>query len=168
MCCPAHDTEALLDAVRRLVPVEALSQAIEESRDALADLGVEGVERIPNDVLRVIDLRAGGSPDLALRFAAGALALDGVFLRAHLGKDDPRYFYVRHPSFPQVVAYMHSAPGRHQDRVPASADPETYGVGDLAEQGLRRRATARDDAGIEVALRLLGDALRPRRAEGGV
>ena len=156
---PAHDTEALLDAVRQLVPAEVLSQAIEESRDALADLGVAGIERIPNDVLRVIDLRAGGTPDLALRFAAGALALDGVFLRAHQGKDDPRYFYVRHPQLPSVAAYVTPRPGdiRIEYRLPGTH--ETYGVGIARKHALGIVLNLKDEAGLEVALRLLQDAL---------
>lgn len=156
---PAHDTEALLDAVCRLVPVEVLSQAIEESRDALAGLGVEGVERIPNDVLRVIDLRTGGSPDLALRFAAGALALQGVFLRAHQGQDDPRYFYVRHPRLSSVAAYATPRPGdvRIEYRLPATHD--RYGVGTARNHALGIVLSLKDEAGLDIALRLLGDAI---------
>lgn len=155
----AHDTEALLEAVRRLVPAGALNQTKDERRASLLRLGIENADRIPDDVLRVIDLRASGAPELALRFGSGALALDRVILRAQQSKGDPWYFQVRHPRFSQVVAYVHPRPGdvRIEYRLPGNRD--TYGVGVARDNPYGIVLTVREPAGLEVALKLLGDAL---------
>ncbi len=156
---PAHDTDAFLDVLRHLVPVVKPSDDILEHRDRLDELGVAGVDRIPADVLRVIEINAPGAPELALRFAAGALELDGTFLRAQLGKGDPWYFYVRHPSFPYVVAYVNVRANdiRIEYRLPQ--DHETYGLatsrsGDYA---IVAKVTAEEQ--LEVAIGLVVDAL---------
>lgn len=155
----AHDTDAFLDVLRRLVPVKELSAELLDHRDHLADLGVAGVDRIPADVLRVIDLRAPSSPDLALRFAAGALEIHGAFLRPQWGKGDPWYFQVRHPGIPQVVAYVNVRPAdlRIEYRLPSTH--ETYGVGVAREQGYGIVVRLGDEADLDAALRLLRDAL---------
>jgi hypothetical protein len=156
---PAHDTEALLDALRRLMPAGAVGRSGEERRTALGRLGFQGLDRIPDDVLRLIELRAGGEPKPALRFASGALGFDGTFLRAQQSKGDPWYFQVRHPRFSQVVAYAHPRPGEIRIEFRLSPTAETYGVGVARDNFYGVVLTAKDDAGIEIALRLLGDAL---------
>ena len=93
-----HDTDAFLAALRRLVPSRD-DDAFEERKAALLALDIPGVDRVPDGVLRLIDHRAGGGPEVALRFAAGALACDGVTLRPQQSKCDPWYFQVRHPRF---------------------------------------------------------------------
>jgi hypothetical protein len=155
----AHDTDAFLDVVRRLVPVKELSRDLLDRRDQLGDLGVEGVDKIPTDVLHVIDLKAGDAPELALRFAAGALGLEGAFLRAQQGKGDPWYYYVRHPRIPQVVAYVNVRPGslRIEYRLPGTH--ETYGVGDARKHAYGIVVKLEDEADLETALRLVADAL---------
>ncbi len=155
----AHDTEGLLEALRRLLPAGALGQSAKERRDALGRLGIERLDRIPDDVLRLVELRAGGAPEPALRFAGGALGFDGAFLRAQQSKGDPWYFQVRHPRFSQVVAYAHPRPGevRIEYRLPEAHD--TYGIATARDNFYGVVMTARDGEGLEIALRLLGDAL---------
>lgn len=154
----AHDTEALLDALRRLLPAGAVGQSAEERRTALGRLGIEALDRIPDDVLRLVELRAGGAPEPALRFAGGALSFDGAYLRAQQSKGDPWYFQVRHPRYSQVVAYAHPRPGevRIEFRLPSTS--ETYGVGVARDNFYGVVLTAKDETGIQVALRLLADA----------
>lgn len=158
----AHDTDAFLDVLRRLVPVKKLSAELLDHRDHLADLGVAGVDRIPADVLRVIDLRATSSPDLALRFAAGALEMDGAFLRPRWGKGDPWYFQVRHPRIAQVVAYVNVRPSDLRIDYLLPSTHQTYGVGVAREQGYGIVVKLGDEAELDAALRLLGDALDSR------
>ena len=158
----AHDTDAFVGLLRRLVPVRELSQKLVDQRDHLVALGVAGADKVPHDVLRVIDLRAPGAPDLALRFAAGAIGLDGAFLRSQQGKGDPWYFQVRHPAISQVVAYVNVRPSdlRIEYRLPGTH--ETYGVGVAREQGYGIVVKLEDEADLETALRLLADALAKR------
>jgi hypothetical protein len=155
----AHDTEALLEAVRRLVPTGALNQTNGERRASSLTLGIDGAERIPDDVLRVIDLRAAATPELALRFASGALALDGVILRAQQSKGDPWYFQVRHPRFGQVVAYVHPRPSELYIQYRLPADHDTYGAAQGRDNFYGIVLTVREPDGLVVALRLLGDAI---------
>ena len=156
---PAHDTDALLEIVRRLVPVAEPSAEVLEHRDHLVDIGVACAERIPTDVLRVIGLNAPVAPELALRFAAGALELDGTFLRSQLGKGDPWYFYVRHPAFPHVVAYVNvrATAIRIEYRLPQSH--ETYGLATSRSGDYPIVAKVSIEEHLEAALQLLGDAL---------
>lgn len=108
----AHDTEALLEAVRRLVPAGGMNQTSDERRASLSSLGIDGLDRLPDAVIHVVALRAGATPELALRFAGASLNRDGVFLRAQKSKGgEPWYFQVRHPRFSQVVAYVNPRPG---------------------------------------------------------
>jgi hypothetical protein len=122
-------------------------------------LGIDGAERIPDDVLRVIDLRAAATPELALRFASGALALDGVILRAQQSKGDPWYFQVRHPRFGQVVAYVHPRPSELYIQYRLPADHDTYGAAQGRDNFYGIVLTVREPDGLVVALRLLGDAI---------
>jgi hypothetical protein len=156
----AHDTEALLEAVRRLVPAGALNQTNDERRASLQALGIDGAERIPDDVLRVIELRAAGTPELALRFASGALARDRVFLRAQRSKGgEPWYFQVRHPRFSQVIAYVSPRPGnlKIEYRLPSSND--TYGVAASRDHFYGIVLNMTSEVELSVALRLLDDAV---------
>jgi hypothetical protein len=89
----------------------------------------------------------------------GALGFDRAHLRAQQSKGDPWYFQVRHPKFSQVVAYAHPRPGEVRIEFRLAPTAETYGVGVARDNFYGVVLTARDDAGIEVALRLLADAL---------
>jgi hypothetical protein len=155
----AQDTEALLSVVRELVPSDWLAENFDDRRAALLALGIDGLDKVPDGVLRLIDHRSGGDPEIALRFAASALGFDGVSLRPQQSKGDPWYFQVRHPKFGQVVAYASPRPGeiRIEYRLPGTS--ETYGlaVGRDSLHGIV--LTAKDGEGLEVADRLLGDAL---------
>lgn len=156
----AHDTEALLDAVRRLVPAGSLNQSSDERRSAIQGVGIDGADQIPDDVLHVIDLRAAGMSEVALRFASGALARDRVLLRAQKSKTgDPWYFQVRHPRFSQVVAYVNPRPGnvRIEYRLPSTND--TYGVATAHDHFYGIVLNLSDESQLGVALQLLDDAI---------
>ena len=83
------DTEPLLAAIRDPLPHDWLTGSFDERRAALLGLGIDGLERVPDGVLRLIDHRAGSGPDVALRFAAAARGLDGVALRPGHSKHEP-------------------------------------------------------------------------------
>ena len=68
----AGQTEVFLAAVRDLVPDDWLTGTFDERRSQLLNLEIDGLEQVPDGVLKVIDNRAGGSPDIALKFAAVA------------------------------------------------------------------------------------------------
>ncbi len=154
-----QDVDAFMAAVRGLVPRGWSDGSFDERRAALLATGIEGLDRIPNAVLRLIDSRAGGSPEVALRFATAALGLDGAVLRPQQSKDEPWYFQVRHPRFTQVVAYAHPRPGevRVEYRLPGSHD--TYGLATARDSFYGIVLTAKDDDGLATAVRLLRDAL---------
>ncbi len=155
----AQDTEALLSVVRDLVPSGWLAESFVDRRAALLALGIDGLDKVPDSVLRLIDHRSGGNPEVALRFARAALDFDGVSLRPQQSKGDPWYFQVRHPTFGQVVAYAPPRPGeiRIEYRLPNTS--ETYGIA-IARDGLHGIVlTARDDNGLNIAAQLLKDAL---------
>jgi hypothetical protein len=155
----AQDTEALLSVVRELVPSDWLAESFDDRRAALLALGIDGLEKVPDGVLRLIDHRSGGDPQVALRFARAALNFDGVSLRPQQSKGDPWYFQVRHPKFGQVVAYASPRPGeiRVEYRLPSTSDTYGLAIGRDSFHGIV--LTARDDDGLRVATRLLRDAL---------
>ena len=153
------DTKAMMAAVRSLVPHDWATGTFDERRAALLELGIEGLDRVPDAVLRLIDNRAGGDSHISLRFAAAARGLDGVTLRPQQSKDVPWYFQVRHPKFGQVVAYAHPRPGeiRIEYRLPGTHETHAQAI---ARDGLYGIVlTARDEAGLKGAVRLLRDAL---------
>ena len=153
----ASETDVFLAAIRDLT--SQLRASAEERREALLGLGVDGLEAVPEGVLRLIDQRAGGMPEMPLRFAAIAAALEGVFLRPQQSKYEPWYFQVRHPRFRQVVAYTHPRPGevRIEYRLPGSHD--TYGLATGRDSFHGIVLTARSGDDLDVAARLLRDAL---------
>ena len=153
------DTPAFLTTVRGLIPDYWSTGSFEERRTQLLDLGIEGLARVPEPVLRTIDGRAGGDPEIALRFAAAALAIDGVTQRPQQSKGEPWYFQVRHPRFSQVLAYAWPQPGelRAEYRLPGSH--ETYGLATSRDGFYGIVLTICDDKSLEVALRLLADAV---------
>ena len=155
---PGPETNAFLTALRGLVPSRD-DEAFEERKATLLALDIAGVNGVRSSVLRLIDHRAGGRPEVAVRFAAGALACDGVTLRPQQSKWDPWYFQVRHSRFRQVVAYAHPRPGeiRVEYRLPGTHD--TYGVATARDNYYGIVFTVTDDDGVEVALQLLRDAL---------
>jgi hypothetical protein len=155
----AGQTEGFLAAVRDLVPHDWLRSTFDERRSVLMSMGIDGLEHVPDAVLRLIDHRAGGSPEMALRFAAAARATDGVALRPQESKGDPWYFQIRHPRFSPVVAYAYPRHGevRVEYRLPASHD--TYGRALTRDNSYGIVMTARDDEGLAVAVHLLRDAL---------
>jgi len=156
----AHDTEPLLEAVRQLLPRGALTRTSEERRASFLSLAIDGVQRVPDAVLHVVELRAGGTPGLPLRFASGALDRSGVFLRAQKSKGgEPWYFQVRHPRFSQVVAYVSPRPGnvKIEYRLPSSND--TYGLATSRDNFYGIVLNLSDESQLGVALRLLDDAI---------
>lgn len=72
---------------------------------------------------------------------------------------DPWYFQIRHPKFSQVVAYAHPRPGeiRIEYRLPGTHD--TYGIATARDNFYGIVLVARDEAAVQVAIQLLGDAL---------
>ncbi len=153
------DTEALLAAVRSLVPAEWTTTSFDDRRTEVLALGVENLDRAPGDVLRLIDHRAAPSPEVAFRFAGAALGIEGVTLRPQQSKTAPWYFQVRHPNFTQVVAYVHARPGevRIEYRLPGTH--QTYALAVARDNAYGIVMTARDDASLDVAVHLLRDAL---------
>lgn len=154
-----RDTEALLAAVRSLVPAAWATTSFDDRRAEIVELAIENLHRVPGDVLRLIDHRAAPSPEVAFRFAGAALGIEGVTLRPQQSKSDPWYFQVRHPKFTQVVAYVHPRPGevRIEYRLPSTH--ETYGPAAARDSAYGIVMTARDDGGLDIALRLLKDAV---------
>ena len=156
----AHDTEALLAAVRGLVPAGWAGDSFDERRAEILAMGIPNLDRAPGDVVRLIDNRAGGSPELALRFAGLALGHPGALLRAQQSRDAPWYFQVRHPRFSQVVVYAWPRPGEVRLEYRLAGTSDTYGIAAAREGNpYGVTLTAKDDAGLEVADRLLADAL---------
>jgi hypothetical protein len=155
----AADTEAFLGTVRRMLPSHWATGSFDGRQEAMLGLGIAGLDQVPIDVLRTIDHRAGGEPEASLRFAAASIGLDGVYLRPQQSKGEPWYFQVRHPRFRQVVAYAHPRPGemRIEFRLPESND--TYGVAVARSGPYGIVLTAHDEDALDVAIRLLGDAL---------
>ena len=107
--------------------------AFDGRRADLLQLGIDGLERVPDPVLRAIDHRAGGEPLQALRFAAAALGVEGVFLRPANSKDAPWYFQVRHPRFSQVVAYASPRPGEIKVEIRLPGSHDTYGLAEARD-----------------------------------
>ena len=155
----SHDTEALLTAIRGLVPSAWAAPPFDDRQAELMKLGIEGLDRVPRDVLRLIDSRAAGSPEIALRFAAAALGLGEVALRPQQSKGEPWYFQVRHPKFGQVVAYVHPRPGEVRIEYRLPGDHDTYGLAVTRDSFYGVVLTAGDSDGLDVAVRLLRDAL---------
>jgi hypothetical protein len=155
----AHDTEALLEAIRGLVPTTWAAQPFDERRAEIMALGIDNLDRAPGEVLRLIDHRAGPAPELALRFAGAALAMDGVTLRAQQSKGDPWYFQVRHPNFTQVVAWVYPRPGDVRVEYRLSGTHETYGLAVSRDNPYGIVLTVQDSEGLEAALQLLRDAV---------
>jgi hypothetical protein len=155
----AADVDAFLEIVGRLVPPEWAAPSFDERRAELLQLGIENLERVPGVVLRLIDRRAKNRPEIALRFAAAALGLDGVMLRGQESIHEPWYFQVRHPKVSSVVAYAHPFPGelRVEYRLPSTHD--TYGLATARKGDYGIALVARDDQGLESALHLLRDAI---------
>ena len=156
---PREDVGALCEAIRGLVPTSWAPPSFTEYHDQLSEAGLGSLERIPTDVLRLIERRTGSDPLLALRFAAAALAEDGVALRGQRSKNTPWYFQVRHPKFPQVVAYVHTPPGELfvDYRLPQTHD--TYGMAVVRNNFYGIRLAIADEASFAVGRQLLRDAL---------
>ncbi len=154
-----RDTEALLTALRGLIPAEWAMPSFDERRAELLALGIPNLDRAPGAVLRLIDRRAAPSPEVALQFAGAALGMEGVTLRPQQSRNDPSYFQVRHPKLSQVVAYATPGPGdvRIEFRLPESSD--AYGRGVPRDNTYGIVLTATDAGDIEIAIRLLNDAL---------
>ena len=155
----AQDTDALLAAVRNLVPGELAGPAFDARRAELLELGIDSLAAVPGSVLRLIDERAAPDPIAALRFAAGALQIEGVTLLPQDSRGEAHYFQVRHPRVGPVVAYANPHPGhvRIEYRLPQTHD--TYGTATARNQTYGIVMTARDEPGVAIALRLLRDAL---------
>lgn len=151
------DVGRLLASVRRLL--DADTGRLGGPPEDRSDLPVEG-DGLPSEIAWLIAMRSTAQgARISRRFAREALRFDGVKLRLQGGKGEPSYFQVRHPRFPQVVAYSHVRPdGLGIDyRLPQSA--ETYGVAQARDNfyGISLRVRNADDLG--VALQLLEDAL---------
>lgn len=155
---PRH-TEAFLDRIASLTPHEWATTSFDARRAQIIAMGIPNLDSAPGSVLRLIDHRAGPQPEIALQFLGAALGLDGVTVRPQQSKDDPWYFQVRHPTFSQVVAYAHPRPGevRIEFRLPGSHDTYEMATARGSFHGIV--LTARDEAGVRVAARLLEDAL---------
>lgn len=152
-----EDLDAVLDAIASLVPVSWAPPAFAEGGVSPGDL--EGIDRIPTDVLKFIEGRAGSDPAIALRFGVAATELDGVFLRAQKSINVPWYYQVRHPKFRQVVAYVNPHPGFVviDYRLPSSH--EKYGLATPRKNFYGIRLPVRGDTEMPTALQLLKDAL---------
>jgi hypothetical protein len=155
----ALDVDAFLGIVTSLVPPEWAAPSFDERRAELLQLGIKDLERVPGAVLRVIDRRGKERPEVALRFAAAALGMDGVVLRGQESIHEPWYFQVRHPKVSSVVAYAHPFPGelRIDYRLPNTHD--TYGRATAKKGDYGVSLIARDDQGLATALQLLRDAI---------
>jgi hypothetical protein len=155
----AQDMGVLLAAMKDLVPTDWAPESFDERREALLALGIDGLERVPDSVLRLIDHRAAGRPEIALRFAAAALGFDGVTLRPQQSKGDPWYFQVRHPKFGQVVAYASPKPSEIRIEYRLRATHDTYGLAVARDSFHGIVLTPRDEEGLAIATKLLADAL---------
>ncbi len=155
-----HDTESLLESIRGLVPAEWATTSFDDRRAELIAMGIPNMDRAPGDVLRLIDHRADGSPDIALEFAGRAMELEGVVLRPQQSKGDPWYFQVRHPKFSQVVSYCYPRRGEIRLELRLPSDHETHGLAEVREGNQYGIVvTARDAEQVDTTLRLLRDAL---------
>lgn len=96
---------------------------------------------------------------VALRFAAGALRLEGAVLRPQQSKGNPWYFQVRDPKFSQVVAYAHPRPGEIRIEYRLSSTHDAYGVATGRDNFYGIELVARDENTLEIARPLLNDAL---------
>ncbi len=155
----ASETEAFLAAIRRLAPTAWQTGSFEERHAELLALGIDGLERVPEPVLRVIDHRAGGEPTPALRFAAAAMGREGVTLRPASSKDEPWTFHVRHPRFTQIVVYATPRPGEIELAYRLPGTHPTAGIARARDGDYGIRLIVRDDAGLDAAMRLLDDAI---------
>ena len=155
----AHDTLPLLEAIRSLVPEAWATPSYDDRRGELVALGIPNMDRAPGSVLRLIDHRAGGSPEIALLFAGRAMDFDGVVLRPQQSKGEPWYFQVRHPRYSQVVAYCHPRPGEIRVELRLPAEHATYQLGVTRDGPYGVVVTARNADEVQTALRLLGDAI---------
>lgn len=154
----ASDVQTFIAALRGLVTPPG-EDAFEVRRAAYLAMDIPRIDEVPGTVVRLIDHRAAGSPDIALEFAGSALNCEGVTLRPQDSKTEPSYFQVRHHRFGQVVAYAHPRPGeiRVEFRLPRTH--ETYGVATARDNFYGIVFTATNDAGLKTAMRLLKDAL---------
>lgn len=117
-------------------------------------------DEVPDEVRRVIHMRASPAAErLTLRFAAEALGTDGVYLRAQKSKGDPWYFQVRHDTIKQVVAYVHPVQSGLKIDYRLPQDHETYGQARSKDSFYGITMLLGVDSDVDVALRLLGDAL---------
>ena len=153
------DVDAFLDIVRRLVPPEWATPSFELRHSELLQLGIENLDRVPGVVLRLIDRRGKGQPEIALRFAAAALGISGVILRGQESIHEPWYFQVRHPNVNAVVAYAHPFPSevRIDYRLPGTH--EDYGAATIKKGDYGISLLVRDEQRLEIALQLLHDAI---------
>jgi hypothetical protein len=158
----APDVDAFLAVVRSLVPPEWAAPSFDERRAELLQLGIENLELVPGTVLRVIDRRAKGRPEVALRFAAAAVGIDGVVLRGQESIHEPWYFQVRHHRISSVVAYAHPFPGelRIDYRLPNTHATHGRATAKKGDYGISLIVS--DDQGLTTALQLLRDAINVR------
>ncbi|CAN5582218.1 hypothetical protein BH23CHL7_BH23CHL7_16050 [soil metagenome] len=162
------DVDAFLDAVRAVVPADWASEDFEERRSQLLGLGIENADQVPGVVLRLIDGRSTDQPEMALRFAAQALAIGGVGLRGQDSINQPWYFQVRHSRLPHVVAYAHPFPGSIRVEYALPNTHDTYGRATARSSGSGWREygislIVRDEETLETAARLLRDAIASNR-----
>jgi hypothetical protein len=149
------DVDRLLASLRRLVSsARQRGGPREEPPEPAPDV------ELRHEIDWLIETRAGPAiAPLARDFAREALRMDGVVLRPQGGKGEPSYFQVRHPRFRQVVAYVNPRPTEvHIDyRLPS--DHETYGVAVAADYFYGISFKMREAEDLDIALRLLRDAL---------
>ena len=149
---PAYDTEALLAAIRILIP-EPLAAV-----DGAPEPDEPGILRA--DVRRIITRRSGqATQELALEFSRLVLELDGVRLRPQKSKGEPSYFQVRYRAFGTVIAYVTPRTSEVGIEYRLPATHETYGVAISRDQayGIQLRVRSAED--LPVAIRLLQEAI---------
>ena len=153
---PFSDTDALLEAVRRLVGDQDLAHPM-----AIQGSGPEGEGFVPAEILALISLRSSdGTAILARKLAEEAAAMPGVQLRPQQSKNGrPWYFQVRHPNFSQVVSYVHPRPAELHIEYRLPPSHNTYGIAVARDNFYEIVLKVTAEADLPTALQLLRDAI---------
>jgi hypothetical protein len=149
------------DAESRAAFLGVFNGIIQRTRDYFTDTAALDSRGVPNEIVEFIRFRSSGPVGaMALEFARRLAALGELELRMQQSKNEPGYFQVRSPRFPQVLAYVNVAPNllRIDYRLPQDHEADERVVRRDNFYGISLRTADPED--LDLAMRLIDDALQ--------